>query len=53
MWFWNISVNIKLTPIREIHQIFHTNDIEKHLGIENLDDFINNTSFYTISVVSF
>ena len=43
-WFWNNAVNIKVIPNGEIHQIFHTNDIEKLLGIENLDDFINNTS---------
>ena len=43
----NNAVNIKvtLTPNGEIHQIFHTTDIEKLLGIENLEDFINNTSF--------
>ena len=44
-WFWKNVVNIKVTPNGEIHQIFHTNDIEKLLGIENLEDFINNTSF--------
>ena len=30
---------------KEIHQIFHTTDIEKLLRIEKLEDFINNTSF--------
>ena len=44
-WFWKNVVNIKVTPNGEIHQIFHTTDIEKLLGIENLEDFINNTSF--------
>ena len=44
-WLWNNAVNIKVTTDGEIHQIFHTTDIEKILGIENLDDFINNTSF--------
>ena len=44
-WFWKNVVNIKVTPNGEIHQIFHTNDIEKLLGIENLEEFINNTSF--------
>ena len=44
-WFWNNAVNIKVTPNGEIHQIFHTTDIEKPLGNENLENFINNTSF--------
>ena len=44
-WFWNNAVNIKVTPNGKINQIFHTTDIEKLLGIENLEDFINNTSF--------
>ena len=43
-WFWNNAVNIKVTPNGEIHQIFHTN-IEELLGIENLEDFINNIFF--------
>ena len=43
-WFWNNAVNIKVIPNGEIHQIFHTN-IEKLLGIENLEDFINNIFF--------
>ena len=45
-WFWNNGINIRVTPNGEIHQIFHTTDIEKLLGIKNLDNFINNTSFY-------
>ena len=44
-WFWNNALNITVTPNGEIHQIFHTTDIEKLLGIENLQEFINNTSF--------
>ena len=44
-WFWNSAVNIKVTPNGEIHQIFHTTDIEKLLGIQTLEGFINNTSF--------
>ena len=43
--FWNNAVNIKVTPNVGIHQIFHTTDIEKLSGIENLEDFMNNTSF--------
>ena len=45
IWFWNNAVNIKVTLNEEIHKIFHTTDIEKLLGIENLEDFINNLSF--------
>ena len=44
-WFWNNVVNINVTANEEIHQIFHTTDTEKLLGVENLEDFINNTSF--------
>ena len=43
--FWNNEVNIKVTPNGEIHQTLHTTDMEKLLGIKNLDDSINNTSF--------
>ena len=35
----------KVTPNWEIHQIFRTTEKEKLLGIENLVDLINNTSF--------
>ena len=44
-WLWNNAVNIKVTPYGEIYQIFHSTDIEKLLGIENLNDFVNNTPF--------
>ena len=44
-WFWNNAVNIKVTPTGEIFRIFHATDIEKLLGIENVEDFINNISF--------
>ena len=42
IWFWNNTVNIKVTRNGEIHQIFHTTDKEKLLEIKYLDDFINN-----------
>ena len=35
----------RVIPNGEFHQIFHTTVTEKSLGIENLEDFINNTSF--------
>ena len=45
IWFWNNAVNIKVNLNGEIHQIFHATDIRILLGIDNLYDFINNTSF--------
>ena len=44
-WFWNNAVNVKLSERSRPVKIFHITDIEKLLGIDNLDDFINNTSF--------
>ena len=44
-WFWNNVVSTEITPNGDIHQIFHTTDIEKLLGTGNLDDFIKSTSF--------
>ena len=44
-WFWNNVVNIKLSERSNPVKIFDIIDIEKLLGIDNLDDFINNTSF--------
>ena len=44
-WFWNNEVNVKLSERSKPVKIFHIIDIEKLLGIHNLDDFINNTSF--------
>ena len=44
-WSWNNAVNVKLSERSNPVKIFHIIDIEKLLGIDNLDDFINNTSF--------
>ena len=44
-WFWNNSVNIKLNERSQPLKIHHVIDIEKHLGVDNLDEFISNTSF--------
>ena len=44
-WFWNNVVNIKLSERSNPVKTFDIIDIEKLLGIDNLDDFINNTSF--------
>ena len=43
-WFWNNAVNVKLSERSKPIKIFHI-DIEKLLGMDNLDDFISNTSF--------
>lgn len=40
-WFRNNFVNVKSQPVN-IYQII---DIEKLLGADNLDEFINNISF--------
>ena len=44
-WFWNNAVNVKLSERSNPVKIFHITDIEKLFGIDNLDDFISNTSF--------
>ena len=43
-WFWNNSVNVKLEGSQPT-KIHHVIDIEKLLGVDNLDEFISNTSF--------
>ena len=43
-WFWNNAVNVNFSERSNPVKIFHIIDIEKFLGIDNLDDFINNTS---------
>ena len=43
-WFWNNAVNVKLSERSSPVKIFHIIDIEKLSGIDNLDDFISNTS---------
>ena len=44
-WFWNNSVNVKLNERSQPTKIHHVIDIEKLLGVDNLDEFINNTFF--------
>ena len=44
-WFWNNAVHVKLSERSNPVKIFHIIDIEKLFGIDNLDDFISNTSF--------
>ena len=43
--FWNNSVNVKLDERSQPTKINHIIDIEKLLGVDNLDEFISNTSF--------
>ena len=44
-WFWNNSVNAKVNERWQPTKIHHVIDIEKLLGVNNLDEFINNSSF--------
>ena len=39
-WFWNNSVNVKLNERSQSMKIHHVIDIEKLLGVDNLDEFI-------------
>ena len=41
MWFWNNVINERSQPAK----IYHIIDTEKLFGVDNLDKFINNTSF--------
>ena len=43
--FWNNTVNVEPSEINNPVKKFPFIDIEKLFGIENLDDFISNTSF--------
>ena len=45
MWFWNNSVNVKLNERSQPRNIHRVIDIEKLLGVDSLDVFINNSSF--------
>ena len=44
-WFYNSTLHVKLVKNGPIHKIFHPADIEKVLGFDNLDEYINNVSF--------
>ena len=44
-WFWNNVINVKLNERSQPAKIYHIIDIEKLLGVDNLDEFINNASF--------
>ena len=44
-WFYNSTLHIKLVENSPIHKIFHPTDIEKVVGVDNLDEYVNNVSF--------
>ena len=44
-WFWNNVINVKLNERSQPAKIYYIVDIEEPLGVDNLDDFINNISF--------
>ena len=44
-WVYKSTLNIKLVENGPIHKIFHPTDIQKVLGVDNLDEYINNVSF--------
>ena len=44
-WSWNNSANVKHNERSQPTKIHHVIDIEKLTGVDNLDKFINNTSF--------
>ena len=44
-WFWNNVINVKLNERSQPVKIYHIIDIKELLGVDNLDEFINNTSF--------
>lgn len=41
-WFWNNVINVKLNGISQAGKIDHNIDIEKLLGVDNLEEFIGN-----------
>ena len=43
-WFWNNTINVKLNERSQPGKIYHI-DIEKRLGVDNLDEFVNHTYF--------
>ena len=43
--FFNNTVNLKLTGNGPVHEISHIADIENILGINNLNEYVSNSSF--------
>ena len=44
-WFYSSTLHIKLVENGPTHKILHTMNIEKVLGVDNLDEYMNNVSF--------
>ena len=44
-WFWNNVINVKLNERSQPAKMYRTIDSKK-LGVDNLDEFISNTSFF-------
>ena len=44
-WFYIGTLHIKLVENGPIQKRFHPTDIEKVLGIDNLDEYMNKVSF--------
>ena len=47
-WFFNNSVNLKLTNNGPIYKISHIFDIEDILRTDNLEEYVNSSSFERI-----
>ena len=43
--FYNSTLHIKLVENGPIYKILQPTDIEKVLGVDNLDEYISNVSF--------
>ena len=41
-WFFNSAINVQLNQNREIHKIFHTEDLVALLKVDDLDSFLMN-----------
>ena len=44
-WIYNSTLRIKPVENGPVQKIFHPTDVEKVLGVDNLDEYINNVSF--------
>ena len=44
-WLFNNAMNFKLIDNDPVHKIFHIVDIKNMLGIDNLEEYVNNFSF--------
>ena len=49
MWFWSNSVNVKPDEKSQLTKIHNVIDTEKPLGVDNLVEFISNTSFNNLT----